>query len=214
MSECVLKKLACRGLRVGPSKLQKSECCSATSAVQLLQCSFPKITAQLLFSLVACCRVGFRGVGFRGVGLRTCREIAAPKLFEQDLVTQMRKRPVCRLSIDCCSTKIFSAETAKMRASCDMGDTCFPESQRHLTVFLCARGVSTRNFGMRLPLTGAKIPKIGKRGFRSQKTPISYHPGKGRFVSKNSFLYRALQGKWGFFDSEHPFRGGGGNGDF
>ena len=32
---------------------------------------------------------------------------------------------------------------------------------------------------MRLPLTGAKIPKIGKRGFRSQKTPISHHHRKG-----------------------------------
>ena len=36
-----------------------------------------------------------------------------------------------------------------------------------------------QNLGMRLPLTGAKIPKIGKRGFRSEKTPISHHPRKG-----------------------------------
>ena len=35
------------------STLQKSECCGATSA------------AQLLFSLVACCWGGVRGIGFR-----------------------------------------------------------------------------------------------------------------------------------------------------
>ena len=53
-------------------------------------------------------------------------------------------------------------------------------------------------------------PKIGKRGFRSQKNPISPHPRKGRFESKKSpFLYRAPQGTWGFFDSRRPFLGWG-----
>ena len=75
--------------------------------------------------------------------------------------------------------------------------------------------------GIRLPLTGAEIPKIGKRGFRSQKTPISHHPRKGCSESKNphfpcSALYRNGDfltrntlfwggGKWGFFDSETLF---------
>ena len=63
--------------------------------------------------------------------------------------------------------------------------------------------------GIRLPLTGAEIPKIGKRGFRSQKNPISRQ--KRVFRVKNiPFLYRALQGKWGFFDSEDPFLAGNG----
>ena len=34
--------------------------------------------------------------------------------------------------------------------------------------------------------TGVKIPKIGKRGFWGQKTPISHRPRKGHFESKNS----------------------------
>ena len=87
-----------------------------------------------------------------------------------------------------------------------------PGSQLHL-------GAS--DLGICLPLTGVKIPKIGKRGFRSQKTPISQHPRKGHSESKNphfpcSALYRngdfltqsALfwgAGKWGFFDSETLF---------
>ena len=58
-----------------------------------------------------------------------------------------------------------------------------------------------------------KIAKIGKRGFRpfrGQRTPISQCPRNGRFESKNPespFLYRAPQGKWGFFDSKRPFLG-------
>ena len=71
------------------------------------------------------------------------------------------------------------------------------------------------------PLQGSKNPKIGKRGFRSQKTPISPHPRKGSLETKNPHfpcgaLYRngdfltrdALfwgGGKWGFFDSETLF---------
>ena len=74
---------------------------------------------------------------------------------------------------------------------------------------------------MRLPLTGVKNPKIGKRGFRSQKTPISPHPRKGRLESKNPHFYTGHHrengdfltrdalfwggGKWGFFDSETLF---------
>ena len=75
-------------------------------------------------------------------------------------------------------------------------------------------------FGVRLPLTGAEIPKIGKRGFRSQKTPISHYPRKGCSKSKNphfpcSALYRNGDflarntlfwgGKWGLFGSEALF---------
>ena len=60
--------------------------------------------------------------------------------------------------------------------------------------------------GLRLPLAGIKIPKIGKRGFRCKKTSHFPPPKKGCPESKNpQFLYRALQGKWGFFDSEYPF---------
>ena len=46
----------------------KNDVCTAEKAnvaVQLLLRNVPKIAAQLQFSLVACCRVGFRGVGFR-----------------------------------------------------------------------------------------------------------------------------------------------------
>ena len=73
----------------------------------------------------------------------------------------------------------------------------------------------------RLPLTGAQIPKIGKRGFRSQKTPISPHPKKGRSESKNphfyaehykengDFLTRSALFwggvKWGFLTPKPPF---------
>ena len=79
---------------------------------------------------------------------------------------------------------------------------------------------------IRPPCTGVKNPKMGKRGFRSQKTPISPHPRKGRLESKNphfpcgalcrngDFLTRDALfwggGKWGFFDSEtlfSPFSG-------
>ena len=47
----------------------------------------------------------------------------------------------------------------------------------------------------RPPPTEVKISKIGKRGFRAQKTSISHQPRKGRFESN---LY--LVAKWGFFD--------------
>ena len=59
-----------------------------------------------------------------------------------------------------------------------------------------------------MPLTGAEIPKIGKRGCRSQKTPEKGVPSPKIpiFLVVLSALYR----KWGFFDSEHPFLGGGG----
>ena len=64
-------------------------------------------------------------------------------------------------------------------------------------------------------------PQIGKRGFRSQKTPTSHHPRKGRSESKNphfytehckekrEFLTRSPLfwggGKWGLLDSETLF---------
>ena len=83
------------------------------------------------------------------------------------------------------------------------------------------KGGSRHDLRIRLPLTGVKNPQIGKGGFRSQKTPISPHPRKGRPESKNPHfpcgaLYRngdfltrdALfwgGGKWGFFDSETLF---------
>ena len=61
---------------------------------------------------------------------------------------------------------------------------------------------------IRLPLTGVKIPKIGKRGFQSQKSLSPAAPEKGTL--KSPFLYRARQlfwggGKWGLFDSETLF---------
>ena len=75
--------------------------------------------------------------------------------------------------------------------------------------------------GIRLALTRAEIPKIGKRGFRSQKTPISHHPRKGRSESKNphfytehykengDFLTRSALfwggGKWGFLTPKPSF---------
>ena len=66
----------------------------------------------------------------------------------------------------------------------------------------------------RSPFTGVKIAKIGKRGFRGQKTPISQCPRNGRFESKKSpFLYRAPQGKWGFLDKT-PISGTLGHGSF
>ena len=52
-----------------------------------------------------------------------------------------------------------------------------------------------QELGIRLPLTGAKIPKIGERGFQSQIAPSSCHPRKGCSESKDphipcSALYR------------------------
>ena len=54
---------------------------------------------------------------------------------------------------------------------------------------------------IRPPCTGAKNPKIGKRGFQSQKTPFPSTPEKGASSQKSP------QGKWGFFDSKRPFLG-------
>ena len=69
--------------------------------------------------------------------------------------------------------------------------------------------------GHRLPLTGAKIPQIRKRGFRSQKTPISHHPRKGRSESKNPHFYTEHYKENGdFFDSGRPFLGWGEMGGF
>ena len=69
--------------------------------------------------------------------------------------------------------------------------------------------------------TGVKIPKIGKRGFRGQKTPISHRLRQGRFESKNPHFSTGLHkengdfstqsalfwgdGKWEFFDPETLF---------
>ena len=50
----------------------------------------------------------------------------------------------------------------------------------------------TQKLGLRLPLTGAEIPKIGKRGCRSQKPPFPTTPEKGGR-------------KWGCLDSETLF---------
>ena len=63
----------------------------------------------------------------------------------------------------------------------------------------------------RRPCTGVKIPKIGKRGFRGQKTPIPQRPRKGCFESENPHFFTghgkesALlwgAGKWELFDPE------------
>ena len=89
--------------------------------------------------------------------------------------------------------------------------------------------------GLRLPLTGVKILKIGKRGFRSQKTPFhgvqknphfplttpdlkgvlspkkETHPHfyTEHYKENGDFLTRNTLfwggGKWGFFDSETLF---------
>ena len=62
----------------------------------------------------------------------------------------------------------------------------------------------------RPPPTGVKIAKIGKRGFRGQKTPISQCPRNGRFEWRNGdFLTQSARfwgtGKWEFFDPETLF---------
>ena len=71
---------------------------------------------------------------------------------------------------------------------------------------------------IRLHLTGVKIPKIGKRGCRSQKTPFPTTPEKGvpgqkihfpcsalyrDFLTQNALFWGG--GKGGFFDSETLF---------
>ena len=58
---------------------------------------------------------------------------------------------------------------------------------------------------IRLPLTGVKIPKIGKRGFRSQKTPISPHTRKGRLESKTPHFPCGALYRNGDFSTRDPF---------
>ena len=70
------------------------------------------------------------------------------------------------------------------------------------------------DLGMRLPLKGVKIPKIGKRGFRSQKNPISHHPRNGRSESKKSHFYTGHYKENGDFWLRTPFFGVVGNGGF
>ena len=67
---------------------------------------------------------------------------------------------------------------------------------------------SAHGLEMHLPLTGVNIPKIGKRGFRSQTTPISPHH------RKSPFLYRAPQGKWGVFLTQRALFWGTGKWEF
>ena len=76
------------------------------------------------------------------------------------------------------------------------------------------------DLGIRLPLTGAKIPQIGRRGFLGRKTPIfSPTPEKaisskqknttgqymenGDFVTRNALFWG--RGKWVFLTSERSF---------
>ena len=59
----------------------------------------------------------------------------------------------------------------------------------------------------RPPLTGVKIPKIGKLGFGVKEFPCPNAPEKGALSQKSPSLYRVPQEKWGFFDSKRPFLG-------
>ena len=62
------------------------------------------------------------------------------------------------------------------------------------------------------PPTRVKIPKIGKRGFRGQKTPISGRPRK-----RVPCVQMSLQGttrKMRIFGLKAPFSGATGNGRF
>ena len=71
---------------------------------------------------------------------------------------------------------------------------------------------------IRLPLTGVnfpvKNPKIGKREFRSQKTPICPTPEKGVSSQKIPISIQGTTGKMGIFWLQTPFSGVGGNGGF
>ena len=49
------------------------------------------------------------------------------------------------------------------------------------------------------PYTRVKIPKIGKRGFRGQKTPISRHPRKGALSQKIPIFHVEPCREMGFF---------------
>ena len=64
--------------------------------------------------------------------------------------------------------------------------------------------------GTRLPLTGVKIPKIGKRGFQSQKNPFSPTSEKGALSQKIPVSTQSAQGKWGFFLTQNALSGVGG----
>ena len=68
--------------------------------------------------------------------------------------------------------------------------------------------------GIHLPLTGVKIPKIGKRGFRSQKTPISDHPRKGRSEPKNPHFHTEHYKGNGDLWARNTLFWGGGKGGF
>ena len=71
----------------------------------------------------------------------------------------------------------------------------------------CVLGISLDS-GMRLPLTGTEIPKIGKRGFRSKKkTPFPPPQKRGLRVNINPIFLVVLWKEMGIFDSERPFLG-------
>ena len=53
--------------------------------------------------------------------------------------------------------------------------------------------------GTRFPLTGAKIPKIGKRGFRGQKPPSPTTPEKGALSQKIPIFLVVLCVEMGIF---------------
>ena len=63
---------------------------SLNVAVQLLQRNFPKIVAQLLFSLVACCRRG------RGLGLADLRQLITTSRSDE-LPSHRKIGQVCEL---------------------------------------------------------------------------------------------------------------------
>ena len=63
-----------------------------------------------------------------------------------------------------------------------------------------------------MPLTGAEIRKIGKRGFGV--TPIPHHPRKGRSESKNPHFYTEHYKEKGEFSTRSPLFWGGGKRGF
>ena len=80
--------------------------------------------------------------------------------------------------------------------------------------YAATKAVTVVELGIRLPLTGAEISKIEKRGFRSQTTPISHHPRKGCSESKNPHFYTEHYKENGDFWLGTPFSGVVGNGGF
>ena len=64
------------------------------------------------------------------------------------------------------------------------------------------------------PPTRVKIPKIGKRRFYGQKTPISQRPRKGRFESNKNLSVQGTTRITGIFGLKAPFSGALGNGSF